>query len=352
LRIALGVRRSRRQILGGYFSGEIESLGKDVTTFSVGDQVFGAAGLRLGAYGENVALPARYTIVAKPNNMSFAEAAAVPLGGLNALHFMRRAKIQTGYQVLINGAGGSIRAHAVQIAKSMGRKSPPLTAAFRKAYCVALARITSSTIRRKISRTAAKNMALSSTWFQGTPAPLVLRPSLPRGAASTVTIIARTRRSHSTCSQTSATSMSRALRSFSSAASWNRPSTSDWLQRCCSSPGSERNLVDFHAACQEIEVAFITTVTAANVNEIDALITFWLTRGVRRFVLREMFHLSDSDVVDQARMPPLVLPPGAYARLRRCLLANYGDRAEFVFADAASLEASGEQMKANPFRRP
>ena len=120
LRIALSVRKPRRQILGGYFSGEIESLWKDVTTFSVGDQVFGTAELRPGAYGEYVALPARYTIVAKPNNISFAEAAAVPLGGLNALHFMRRAKIRAGEQVLINGAGGSVGAHAVQIAKSMG----------------------------------------------------------------------------------------------------------------------------------------------------------------------------------------------------------------------------------------
>jgi NADPH:quinone reductase-like Zn-dependent oxidoreductase len=120
LRIALGVRRPRRQILGAYFSGEIESVGNKVTTFSVGDQVFGAAGLRLGAYGEYLALPAHDTIVAKPKNMSFAEAAAVPMGGLNALHFMRRARIRPGEQVLINGAGGSIGAHAVQIAKSMG----------------------------------------------------------------------------------------------------------------------------------------------------------------------------------------------------------------------------------------
>lgn len=119
LRIAFGVRKPRRQILGSYFSGEIESTGKDVIHFSVGDQVFGAARLRLGAYGEYVALPASYTIVAKPNNMSFAEAAAVPLGGLNALHFMRRAEIRAGEKVLINGAGGSIGAHAVQVAKSM-----------------------------------------------------------------------------------------------------------------------------------------------------------------------------------------------------------------------------------------
>lgn len=120
LRLAFGVTGPRRQILGGYFSGEIASLGKNVTTFAVGDQVFGSAGLRLGAYGEYVALPARSTIVAKPRNMTFTEAAAVPLGGLNALHFMRLAGIRAGDHVLINGAGGSIGSHAVQIARSMG----------------------------------------------------------------------------------------------------------------------------------------------------------------------------------------------------------------------------------------
>ncbi len=120
LRIVFGIAKPRRHILGGYFSGEIESVGKHVTHLSPSDQVFGAAELRLGAYGEYVALPARYTIVAKPRNMTFEEAAAVPLGGLNALHFLRRARIQPGERVLINGAGGSIGAHAVQIAKSMG----------------------------------------------------------------------------------------------------------------------------------------------------------------------------------------------------------------------------------------
>jgi NADPH:quinone reductase-like Zn-dependent oxidoreductase len=120
LRIAFGLRKPKRQILGGYFSGEVESCGTDVTQFSPGDQVFGAAALRLGAYGEYVALPASYAIVAKPANMSFAEAAAVPLGGFNALHFMRLAEISPGDQVLINGAGGSIGLHGVQIAKSMG----------------------------------------------------------------------------------------------------------------------------------------------------------------------------------------------------------------------------------------
>ena len=132
LRIALGVRRPRRQILGGYFSGEIDALGKDVRHFSIGDQVFGTTQLRLGAYGEYVALPASYTIVLKPNNMSYAEAAAVPLGGLNALHFMRRAGIQAGEEVLINGAGGSIGAYGVQIAKSMGAEVTAVDSAIKE----------------------------------------------------------------------------------------------------------------------------------------------------------------------------------------------------------------------------
>jgi len=120
LRLVFGLRKPKRQILGGYFSGEVADLGKDVTEFSLGDPVFGAAGLKLGAYGEYVALPSNYTIVAKPDTMSHADAAAVPLGGLNALHFMRLAKIQEGEKVLINGAGGSIGTHGIQIAKAMG----------------------------------------------------------------------------------------------------------------------------------------------------------------------------------------------------------------------------------------
>jgi NADPH:quinone reductase-like Zn-dependent oxidoreductase len=120
LRLAMGLRAPRRPILGGYFAGEVESVGKDVSKFNKGDQVFGSTQLRMGAYGEYVCLPASYTIVQKPKNMSFEEAAAVPLGGLNALHFMRKANIRNGEKVLINGAGGSIGTFGVQIAKAMG----------------------------------------------------------------------------------------------------------------------------------------------------------------------------------------------------------------------------------------
>jgi NADPH:quinone reductase-like Zn-dependent oxidoreductase len=120
LRITLGIRKPRRQVLGGYFAGVIEAVGKDVAKFKKGDQVSGTTKLRFGAYAEYLCLPASYTIVQKPNNMSFEEAAAVPLGGLNALHYLSLANIQNGEKVLVNGAGGSIGTFGVQIAKVMG----------------------------------------------------------------------------------------------------------------------------------------------------------------------------------------------------------------------------------------
>lgn len=120
LRIAMGIRNPKNPILGGYFSGVIESVGADVSRFKVGDSVFGAAKLKMGAYGEFLCLPENYTIASKPSNMSFIEAAAVPLGGLNALHFLAKANIKKGESVLINGAGGSIGTFGVQIAKAAG----------------------------------------------------------------------------------------------------------------------------------------------------------------------------------------------------------------------------------------
>ena len=132
LRVAMGVTRPKKQVLGGYFAGEVETVGKDVLKFKKGDQVFGTTKLRFGAYGEYVCLPANYTIVPKPHNMSFEEAAAVPLGGLNALHFMRKANIRNGEKVLVNGAGGSIGTFAVQIAKAMGAEVTSVDSAIKE----------------------------------------------------------------------------------------------------------------------------------------------------------------------------------------------------------------------------
>ena len=132
LRFALGITRPKKQVLGGYFAGEVDAVGTNVTKFAPGDAVFGTAGLRFGAYGEYLCLPASYTIVPNPHNMSFEAAAAVPLGGLNALHFMRKANIQSGDKVLINGAGGSIGTFAVQIAKTMGAEVTAVDSAIKE----------------------------------------------------------------------------------------------------------------------------------------------------------------------------------------------------------------------------
>ncbi|MBW2462341.1 MAG: NAD(P)-dependent alcohol dehydrogenase [Deltaproteobacteria bacterium] len=133
LRLAFGVRRPRRTILGGYFSGVIETVGTEVTGYAPGDEVFGSAGMGMGAYGQYVKVPATATLAKKPPSVSFEAAAAVPLGGLNALHFMRRAAIRPGERVLINGAAGSIGAFAVQIAKQMGAEVTAVDADYKEA---------------------------------------------------------------------------------------------------------------------------------------------------------------------------------------------------------------------------
>ncbi len=133
LRIAMGLSKPKRQVLGGYFSGVVESVGKAVGKFKPGDQIFGASKLRLGAHGEYLCLPESYTLAAKPSNMGHEEAAAVPLGGLNALHFMRKANIQQGEKVLVNGAGGSIGTFAIQIAKTMGAEVTAVDSGIKEA---------------------------------------------------------------------------------------------------------------------------------------------------------------------------------------------------------------------------
>lgn len=133
LRLAMGVTRPRKPILGCYFAGEVVAVGRGVQRFKEGDRVFGSAGFQFGAHAELLCLPETRTLVPMPANLSFAEAAAVPLGGLNALHFLRRAKIQPGEKVLVNGAGGSIGAFGVQIARHMGAGVTAVDAAHKEA---------------------------------------------------------------------------------------------------------------------------------------------------------------------------------------------------------------------------
>jgi NADPH:quinone reductase-like Zn-dependent oxidoreductase len=111
-----GFRRPKDEHVGGDFAGVAEAVGKDVSDVRPGDEVYG---VRLGAYAEYVS--AKSAVAAKPANLSFEEAAAVPVAGLTALEAVRdHGRLQPGQRVLVNGASGGVGSFAVQLAKALG----------------------------------------------------------------------------------------------------------------------------------------------------------------------------------------------------------------------------------------
>jgi NADPH:quinone reductase-like Zn-dependent oxidoreductase len=110
--------------LGTDFAGTVEAVGKLVTRFKPGDEVFGGGN---GALAQYMTVWDGGALTAKPANLTFEQAAAVPVAALTALHALRRGNIQAGEQVLVNGAGGGVGTFAVQLAKAFGAEVTAVT---------------------------------------------------------------------------------------------------------------------------------------------------------------------------------------------------------------------------------
>ncbi len=120
-RLAFGITKPRRPIIGMDISGEIELIGKDVELFKKGDKVYGTTGMKLGANAQYTCLSEKSALVKKPNNITHENAVAIIFGGLTAIHFLRnKAKIQKGQKILINGASGAVGVASIQLAKYYG----------------------------------------------------------------------------------------------------------------------------------------------------------------------------------------------------------------------------------------
>jgi NADPH:quinone reductase-like Zn-dependent oxidoreductase len=118
MRMSSGLRKPKQQSFGVDFAGTVETVGSSVARFRPGDEVFGG---RTGAFAEYVSVPEDKAITLKPANVTFEEAAAVPVAGITALQALRdRGHVQQGQRVLINGASGGVGTFAVQLAKSFG----------------------------------------------------------------------------------------------------------------------------------------------------------------------------------------------------------------------------------------
>jgi NADPH:quinone reductase-like Zn-dependent oxidoreductase len=119
-RLALGLSAPRQPVLGMVLSGEVDAVGPDATSFEVGERVFGFDRHRFGTYAQYVCWPEDGLLATRPANLTDEEAAAIPYGGLLAMHLLRRAGVRAGQRVLIYGASGAVGTSAVQLARHFG----------------------------------------------------------------------------------------------------------------------------------------------------------------------------------------------------------------------------------------
>ncbi len=123
-RIIFGLFKPNKKILGHELAGTIEEIGKNVTKFKVGDPVFGTTTmLKTGSYAEYICLPEEWksgVVAIKPKNLSFQEAAALPVGAMTAMYLLKKANLKKGQKVLVYGASGSVGSYAVQLADQKG----------------------------------------------------------------------------------------------------------------------------------------------------------------------------------------------------------------------------------------
>jgi NADPH:quinone reductase-like Zn-dependent oxidoreductase len=120
MRLVFGVSRPRQPILGSELAGVVETVGKDVSKFEVGDPVLAFSDAAMGCHAEYKCMAEDGAVVPKPSSLTFEEAAALSFGGTTALDFLRRGKLQRGESVLVNGASGAVGTAAVQLAKHFG----------------------------------------------------------------------------------------------------------------------------------------------------------------------------------------------------------------------------------------